>query len=163
MAAKTLADLFGPFIKGYSGSYNDQLFAWLQDGAPGWSSVIDPDGDDIPGGIGSGSGEVDPADVEAIVISYLNANPQGVDPAEVNTLIADYLIANPVSADVTYASLPPGTTITVYRQSDGTWPARPTSRADIHVIWADKTALSQSDPAGFMLGPDTILDKGSVI
>ena len=33
------------------------------------------------------------------------------------------------------AHLPPGSTITVWKREDGTWPKRPVARPDIHVIW----------------------------
>jgi len=36
----------------------------------------------------------------------------------------------------TYDNIPAGSTITVHKNSDGTWPARPTSRTDVTVFWA---------------------------
>lgn len=142
MAVKTLADLLEPFLGPYKGSYNDRLYAWIQAGAPGWAAVIDPDGNGTPGGSGpGGGGTVNEEDIIAIVQSYLSANP--------------------VEVGVGLADLPAGITITIMRNGDGTWPPRPTIRTDIYVIWLDKTNLPQSDPGGYLTGPDTILDKGS--
>lgn len=47
-----------------------------------------------------------------------------------------YVVNNTGSAgSPTYDTLPAGTTITVLKSSGGTWPARPTTRADIIVAW----------------------------
>lgn len=52
----------------------------------------------------------------------------------------------------TYANLPAGTTLTVIK-SGGTWPARPTSRADIIVQWKgpDPSPAIVSSGTGGML------------
>lgn len=41
----------------------------------------------------------------------------------------------------------PGTVITVYQNGDGSWPARPTSRTDITILWVSTVAASSGKPA----------------
>lgn len=67
MAVKTLQELMEPFLKPYSGSYNDRMFAWLSAGAPGWLDVIDPDNNGTPGGPATGGGGNGPFPFEATV------------------------------------------------------------------------------------------------
>lgn len=48
--------------------------------------------------------------------------------------MAKWIAASGSSAVVDYASLPPGTQLRVFKVS-GTWPARPTARADLPTTW----------------------------
>lgn len=60
-------------------------------------------------------------------------------------------------SSVGYADLPAGTTVTVFKAA-GVWPARPTSRSDIEVIWkgADPDpAIVSSGTGGMLDGVDT--------
>lgn len=59
----------------------------------------------------------------------------------------------------TLANLPAGTTITVLRAGGGVWPARPTARTDVTVVWADLTGLAAANPDGYVAGSDVILDE----
>lgn len=73
------------------------------------------------------------------------------DPAFAGT-VTDALNQRYLKSDVlNYASLPAGSTVTVSKVAD-TWPARPTSRADIVIIWkgADPSPLIVTSGTGGM-------------
>lgn len=52
-------------------------------------------------------------------------------------------------------NLPEGSTITVRRKADGKWPARPTTREDIHCVWKGK----DPDPKVVKTGTGGMLDE----
>lgn len=59
---------------------------------------------------------------------------------------------------VRVADLPAGSTLTVFKNLDGTWPARPTGRTDIHVIWkgpSPSPRIVNSGTGGMMNGRDS--------
>lgn len=59
-------------------------------------------------------------------------------------------------ARVPISDLPAGSTVTVRRRtSDGKWPLRPTTRADIHCIWKGK----DPDPKVVKTGNGGMLDN----
>lgn len=49
---------------------------------------------------------------------------------------------------IPYSDLPSGTQVTVYKNSDGTWPARPTTRTDLTVVWTGPIPRPPVLPSG---------------
>jgi hypothetical protein len=90
-------------------------------------------------------GQVDAAETAA----KARANHTGEQAIATVTGLQTALDAKLESVD--YADLPAGTTLTVIK--DGTWPARPTSRADIIVAWkgADPSPAIVTSGTGGML------------
>lgn len=54
--------------------------------------------------------------------------------------------------EVSYATLPPGTTLTLYYEDGVGWPARPTNRTDIVVVWTGGD--ENTPPTGAAVGVD---------